>query len=144
MKKGKKHHSVARCGFVSYCLPPFWDFPLFFRTNQMSKNNFFHRISYKKNGNATNSLVSWFLAVKGTLTKGLRTFLEKALPGLLISIWSIVFLQDQRSRLVSEGKKKEATGLITVNFFRHFSSHIYLVPLSSELRSNPMTYKTLF
>lgn len=88
--------------------PPFLGLPtLLEHKSDLSKNNFFHRISYKKNGKCNEQLSFLVLSVKSRLTKGLRTFLAKALAGLFISIWSIVvFLQDQRHRLVSEGKQR--------------------------------------
>lgn len=57
------------------------------------------------------SLVSWLLAAKGIVTKGLRTFLDEARAGLIIFVWSIVFAQDQRSTLASEGKKMRQQAL---------------------------------
>lgn len=104
-----KGEETPFCGSMWVCQllpPPFLGLPTVLEhKSDSSKRKSFHGISYKKNGQAMSSLVSWSYQWKACQHFWRKPWLaHSSLYGWLL------FLPDERSRLVSEGKTKEATG----------------------------------
>ena len=136
---------MARCGFVSYCLPPSWDFPHFLSTSQTwAKTTFSIGSVIKRMASATSSLVSWSYQWKVDSPKACEHFWQKhwlACSSLYGQSWCFCRTKgtDWLVKVSKGGKRPYGCELFLSFLFLPF-----LRPLSSELRSNLMTSKMLF